>query len=303
MAPLSIPSPSQGVWHLGPVPLRGYALCIIAGIIVAVWMGERRWVARGGRTGDVTEIATWMVPFGILGGRIYHVITTPEPYFGDGGHPLHALYIWQGGLGIWGAIALGGVGAWIGCRRRGIKLPPFADALAPGIVVAQAIGRLGNYVNQELFGRPTDLPWGLEIDQAHRPDGYATIATYHPTFAYELVWDLGVAGLVIWADRRFRLGHGRAFALYVAAYTVGRAWIEALRIDPANDILGLRLNLWTCLVVFLGAVTYFVVSARLRPGRESDARVEPGSADDAAGGTPNDETPNDGTPSDEEVPA
>jgi prolipoprotein diacylglyceryl transferase len=280
MTPFSIPSPSQGVWHLGPVPLRAYALCIIAGIVVAVWLGERRWVARGGRSGDVTEIATWMVPFGILGGRIYHVITSPEPYFGSGGHPLHALYIWQGGLGIWGAIALGGVGAWIGCHRRGIRLPPFADALAPGIAIAQAIGRIGNYVNQELFGRPTDLPWGLKIDQAHRPDGYATVATYHPTFAYELLWDLGVAGLVIWADRRFRLGHGRAFALYVAAYTVGRAWIEALRIDPANDILGLRLNLWTCLVVFLGAVTYFVVSSRLQPGRETVVRGEPTPTDE-----------------------
>jgi prolipoprotein diacylglyceryl transferase len=299
MALLSIPSPEQGVWHLGPVPLRAYALCIIAGIIVAVWMGERRWVARGGRAGDVTEVATWMVPFGILGGRIYHVITTPEPYFGDGGQPLHALYIWEGGLGIWGAIALGGVGAWIGCRRRGIKLPPFADALAPGIAVAQAIGRLGNYFNQELFGRQTDLPWALEIDAAHRPDGYATIATYHPTFLYELLWDLGVAALVIWADRRFKLGHGRAFALYVAAYTVGRAWIEALRIDPANDILGLRLNLWTCLLVFLGAVTYFVVSARRHPGREESVfRTDPVADEDAAG-----ETPSDGTQNDEEVRA
>ncbi len=299
MAPLTIPSPEQGVWHLGPVPLRAYALCIIAGIIVAVWMGERRWVARGGRAGDVTEVATWMVPFGILGGRIYHVLTTPEPYFGTGGQPLHALYIWEGGLGIWGAIAFGGVGAWIGCRRRRIKLPPFADALAPGIAVAQAIGRLGNYFNQELFGRQTDLPWALEIDAAHRPDGYATIATYHPTFLYELLWNLGVAALVIWADRRFRLGHGRAFALYVAAYTVGRAWIEALRIDPANDILGLRLNLWTCLLVFIGAVTYFVVSALLRPGREESLyRTDPAPDDDAA-----DDKPSDGTPSDEEVPA
>jgi len=299
MAPLSIPSPEQGVWHLGPVPLRAYALCIIAGIVVAVWMGERRWVARGGRAGDVTEVATWMVPFGIIGGRIYHVLTTPEPYFGTDGRPLHALYIWEGGLGIWGAIALGGVGAWIGCRRRRIKLPPFADALAPGIAVAQAIGRLGNYFNQELFGRQTDLPWALEIDAAHRPDGYATITTYHPTFLYELLWDLGVAALVIWADRRFRLGHGRAFALYVAAYTVGRAWIEALRIDPANDILGLRLNLWTCLLVFIGAVTYFVVSARLRPGREETLyRTDP-APDEAAAG----DKPVDGTPSDEEVRA
>ena len=184
-------------------------------------------------------------------------------------------------------------------RRRGIKLPPFADALAPGIVIAQAIGRLGNYFNQELFGRSTDLPWALEIDAAHRPDGYATIDTYHPTFLYELLWNLGVAALVIWADRRFKLGHGRAFALYVAAYTVGRAWIEALRIDPANDILGLRLNLWTCLLVFLGAVTYFVVSARLRPGREETVvRTDAGAEPEAAG-----ETPSDGTPSDEEVRA
>ena len=299
MAPFSIPSPEQGVWHLGPVPLRAYALCIIAGIIVAVWMGERRWVARGGRAGDVTEVATWMVPFGILGGRIYHVITTPEPYFGTGGQPLHALYIWEGGLGIWGAIALGGVGAWIGCRRRHIKLPPFADALAPGIVVAQAIGRLGNYFNQELYGRPTDLPWAVEIDRAHRPADLLDQVTYHPAFLYELLWNLGVAALVVWADRRFRLGHGRAFALYVAAYAVGRAWIEALRIDPAHDILGLRLNLWTCLLVFLGAATYFVVSARLRPGREENGyRTDPAPDEDAEG-----ETPGDGTPSDEEVRA
>ena len=274
MIPYSFPSPAEGVWHLGPVPLRAYAMCIIAGIVVAVWLGERRWVARGGRPGDVTEIATWMVPFGIIGGRLYHVLTSPDAYFGDGGRPLHALYIWQGGLGIWGAVALGGVGAWIGCRRRGIPLPAFADALAPGIVLAQAIGRLGNYFNQELFGKPTDLPWALAIDTAHRPAGYAGQATYHPTFLYELLWNVGVAGLVIWADRRFRLGHGRAFALYVAAYTVGRGWIEALRIDPAHKVLGLRLNDWTSLLVFTGAVVYIVVSARLRPGRETPEELE-----------------------------
>ncbi|MGZ4651387.1 MAG: prolipoprotein diacylglyceryl transferase [Kineosporiaceae bacterium] len=277
----SIPSPSQGVWHLGPLPIRAYALCIIAGVIVAVWLGERRWVARGGRPGDVTEIATWMVPFGIVGGRLYHVISSPQAYFGRGGDPVKALYIWQGGLGIWGAVALGGVGAWIGCRRHGILLPPFADALAPGIAVAQALGRFGNYFNQELYGRATSLPWGLEIDPAHRVAGHETQATYHPTFLYESVWDLGVAGLVIWADRRFKLGHGRAFALYVAAYTAGRFWIEGLRIDPANRVLGLRLNEWTSLLVFLGAVTYIVVSARLRPGREAVVRRdEPAAAND-----------------------
>jgi prolipoprotein diacylglyceryl transferase len=263
-----IPSPSQGVWHLGPLPVRAYAFCIIAGVVLAVWLGERRWVARGGRAGDVTEIATWMVPMGILGGRIYHVLTTPQPYFGHGGHPIKALYVWEGGLGIWGAIALGGVGAWIGCRRRGIPLPPFADALAPGIVLAQAVGRFGNYFNQELYGKPTSMWWGLKIDPAHRPDGMEENATYQPTFLFEAIWDVGVAGLVIWADRRFKLGHGRAFALYVAAYTFGRFWIEDLRIDTANHFLGLRLNDWTSIVVLIGAVTYFVLSAQRRPGRE-----------------------------------
>ena len=294
MTPFSIPSPAEGVWHLGPLPLRAYALCIIAGIVLAVWLGERRWVARGGRHGDVTEIATWMVPFGVIGGRIYHVITSPDAYFGDGGTPLHALYIWNGGLGIWGAIAFGGVGAWIGCRRRGIPLPAFADALAPGIVLAQAVGRLGNYFNQELFGKPTDLPWAVAIDVAHRPEGYAGQATYHPTFLYELLWNVGVAALVIWADRRFRLGHGRAFALYVAAYTVGRGWIEALRIDPAHTFLGLRLNDWTSLLVLIGAVTYFVVSARLRPGRETPEELEARRRDTGGPDTGSDPDPDHG---------
>jgi len=271
VTPLFIPSPSQGVWHLGPFPIRGYALCIIAGVVVAIWMGERRWPRRGGRRGQVSDIAIWAVPFGLVGGRLYHVITDPARYFGRGGDPLAALYVWQGGLGIWGAIALGGVGAWIGARRYGVKLPPLADALAPGIVVAQAIGRWGNWFNQELFGKPTTVPWALEIpDVSKRPVGYTQYATFHPTFLYECIWDLGTAGLVIWADRRFRLGHGRAFALYVMAYTAGRGWIEALRIDSveANNVFGLRLNVWTSIVVFIAATTYFVVMGRLRPGRE-----------------------------------
>jgi prolipoprotein diacylglyceryl transferase len=216
-----------------------------------------------------------MIPFGIIGGRIYHVLSSPQAYFGEGGDPVKALYIWQGGLGIWGAITLGGIGAWIGCRRRGIPLPPFADALAPGIALAQAVGRFGNYFNQELYGRATNLPWGLEISPAKRPESSPDQATYHPTFLYEAIWDVGVAGLVVWADRKFRLGHGRAFALYVAAYTAGRFWIEGLRVDPANRVLGLRLNEWTSVLVFLGAVAYIVVSARLRPGRETITRGEP----------------------------
>jgi prolipoprotein diacylglyceryl transferase len=268
---LFIPSPSRGVWHLGPFPIRGYALCIILGVVAAIWLGERRWPARGGVRGQVSDIAIWAVPFGLVGGRLYHVITDPARYFGKGGDPVAALYVWQGGLGIWGAIALGGVGAYIGCRRLGIKLPPLADALAPGIVIAQAIGRWGNWFNQELFGRPTTLPWALKIpDPSKRPAGYTQFETFHPTFLYECIWDLGTAGLVLWADRRFRLGHGRAFAVYVMAYTAGRAWIEYLRIDAveANNVFGLRLNDWTSIVVFLGGLTYFVVAGRRHPGRE-----------------------------------
>lgn len=271
MTPLFIPSPSRGVWHLGPFPVRGYALCIILGVVVAIWLGERRWPARGGVKGQVSDIAIWAVPFGLVGGRLYHVITDPARYFGTGGNPVAVLYIWQGGLGIWGAVALGMVGAWLGCRRYGVKLPPLADALAPAVVIAQAIGRWGNWFNQELFGKPTTLPWGLEIpDRSKRPPGYESYQTFHPTFLYESLWDLGTAGLVIWADRRFRLGHGRAFALYVMAYTAGRGWIEYLRIDTvqANNVLGLRLNVWTSIVVFLAAAAYFVVVGRRRRGRE-----------------------------------
>ncbi len=264
-----LPSPRQGVWYLGPFPIRAYALCILAGIIFAVWFGERRWRERGGKPGMVGDVAIWAVPFGIIGGRIYHVITDHQIYFGPGGRGFVAsLKIWDGGLGIWGAVALGGVGAWIGCRRRGLALPPFADSIAPAIVIAQAMGRWGNWFNQELFGRPTTLPWGLKIDAAHRPPGYANFATFHPTFLYESLWCLGVAAVVIWADRRYNMGHGRVFALYVLLYTIGRGWIESLRIDSAHHIGGLRLNDWTSIVVGVGAVSYLVISARRHPGRE-----------------------------------
>lgn len=269
-----LPSPSTGVLYLGALPLRAYAFCIILGVFVAIWLGNRRWVARGGEKGVIADVAIWAVPFGIVGGRLYHVITSPDAYFGEGGEPIRALYVWEGGLGIWGAIALGGVGAWIGCRRYGISFPAYADTVAPGIALAQAIGRWGNWFNQELYGRPTTLPWGLEIDRANRPDDMLDVATYHPTFLYESLWDVGVAVLVIWAGRRFALGHGRTFALYVAAYTVGRFWIEYLRIDEAQMFLGLRLNNWTSVVVFLGAVTYLVISARRQPGVEDVSRLE-----------------------------
>ncbi|MEU3952514.1 prolipoprotein diacylglyceryl transferase [Streptomyces achromogenes] len=276
-----IPSPSHGVLYLGPIPLRGYAICIIIGVFVAVWFGNKRWIARGGQSGTVADIAVWAVPFGLVGGRLYHVITDYELYFSEGRDWVDAFKVWEGGLGIWGAIALGALGAWIGARRRGVPMPAYADAVAPGIAFAQAIGRWGNWFNQELYGRETHVPWALHITSAEggRVPGY-----YHPTFLYESLWCVGVGLLVIWADRRFKLGHGRAFALYVAAYCVGRGWIEYMRVDDAHHIAGLRLNDWTALLVFLLAVTYIVVVGKKRPGRE--AVVEPALASGGpAGGT------------------
>ncbi|CAL9557956.1 Phosphatidylglycerol--prolipoprotein diacylglyceryl transferase [Streptomyces sp. enrichment culture] len=271
----SIPSPGTSEVHLGPLPLRGYALCIIIGVFVAIWLGGKRWVARGGQPGTVADIAVWAVPFGLVGARLYHVITDYQLYFGEDRDWVNAFKIWDGGIGIWGAIAGGAVGAWIACRRRGIPLPAFADAVAPGIAFAQAIGRWGNWFNQELYGKPTDLPWALEIDNG------IDVGTFHPTFLYESLWCVGVGVLVILADRRFKLGHGRAFALYVAAYTAGRFWTEYLRIDEAHEVLGLRLNNWTSIVVFLAAVAYLVISAKRRPGREEI--VEPRAEEEQAG--------------------
>jgi prolipoprotein diacylglyceryl transferase len=276
-----IPSPSQGVWHIGPVPLRAYALFIIVGIVVALMLGDRRWVARGGRAGVIYDIALWAVPFGLIGGRMYHVITDWRTYFGDDGAGLAgALRIWDGGLGIWGAVALGGVGAWIGCRQKGIPLPAFGDAIAPGIILAQAIGRLGNYFNQELYGRPTTLPWGLEIyerrDAAGALDtlnGASTgqlIEVVHPTFLYELLWNVLVFAALIYLDRRFKIGHGRLFASYVAFYCVGRFWIELMRSDVATHLAGIRVNSFTSTFVLIGAVVYIMVAPK---GREDPASL------------------------------
>ncbi|MCW1957033.1 MAG: prolipoprotein diacylglyceryl transferase, partial [Mycobacterium sp.] len=275
------PSPGQGVWYLGPIPIRAYALCIIAGIIAALVIGDRRWAARGGERGVVYDVALWAVPFGLVGGRLYHLLTDWKTYFGPGGAGIGAaLRIWEGGLGIWGAVFLGGVGAWIACRRRGIPLPAFGDAVAPGIVLAQAIGRLGNYFNQELYGRETTVPWGMEVFyrrdssgvvDVHSLDGVSTgqvAAVVHPTFLYELLWNLLVFVLLIWADRKFRLGHGRLFALYVAAYCVGRFWVELMRDDTATHIAGIRVNVFTATFVFIGAVVYMLLAPK---GRENPA--------------------------------
>jgi prolipoprotein diacylglyceryl transferase len=297
----TIPSPANGVWHIGPFPLRGYALCIILGIVVAIWIGEKRWQARGGTLGEVQDVALWAVPFGLVGARLYHVATDWKKYFGEGGDPIDALYVWHGGLGIWGGVALGALGAWIGARRKGIRFLPMLDVLAPGVLVAQAIGRWGNWFNQELYGRPTDLPWGLEIDQSNWQclvDGqqttgqycstafggpYADGTVFHPTYLYECLWNLAAFALILWLERRYRLGHGRVMAIYVMAYTLGRGWIEYIRVDNVQleDVLGLRFNVWTSIVLFVLAAAYLLWSLRNRPGREESVYVD-GRAPDPA---------------------
>jgi prolipoprotein diacylglyceryl transferase len=277
-----LPAPPGNAFHLGPVPIRAYALCIIAGIGFAVLIAERRFRARGGRRGLIADVATWAIPFGLVGARLYNIVSDPEEYFGPGRDWVNMFRVWHGGLGIWGAVALGALGAYIASRRYGIRFAALADVVAPGLAVAQAIGRWGNYFNQELFGGPSKLPWALYVSPAHRPPGDLAFATYQPTFFYECLWDLGVAAVVIWADRRFRLGRGRAFWLYVACYTVGRGWVEALRIDHANHFLGLRLNDWTSMLVFLIAVVAFV----LRRGPREDSVLVSAQGEEAGGGGP-----------------
>lgn len=280
-----IPSPPQGVWPIGPFPLRAYAICIIVGIIVAIWWGERRWRARGGEPGTVLDVAVFAVPFGLIGGRLYHVATDWQKYFGADGDPMDVLRIYQGGLGIWGAVFLGGVGAWIACRIYRISLPALGDAIAPPILLAQAIGRLGNYFNQELYGRETDVPWGLQIflrfDDAGKLDMMNGVSSgevqkiVHPTFLYELLWNVLVVLLLVWVDRRFRIGHGRLFALYVAGYSFGRFFVELMRDDEATLIAGIRINSFTSALVFLAALAYFLLATK---GRETPAQLQPGAA-------------------------
>jgi prolipoprotein diacylglyceryl transferase len=306
VTPLSIPSPSDGVWDLGPLPIRGYALAIILGIVAAIWLSERRWQARGGRAGEIQDLAIWAVPFGLVGARLYHVATDSGRYFGEGGSPIEALYLWRGGLGVWGAIAMGALGVYLGARRKGIRMRPLADACAPGLLLAQAIGRWGNWFNQELYGRPTDLPWGLEIDERHRVPGYEDVATFHPTFLYECLWNLGGVAVIIWAERRFKLGYARVFALYVMVYTLGRGWIEYLRIDTVelDDVAGLRFNVWTSIVLFVASAAYLVWAGRRHPGQETEVyRPGHGPDGDAVTEVVEDEPAEDDDPADDDEDA
>lgn len=280
LVPLFIPSPSISEFHLGPITIHLYALCILAGIMVAWVFGRRRFVARGGRGEQFENIAAVAVVCGIVGARIYHVLTDSELYFGTGRSPVRALYIWEGGLGIWGGVALGAVGAWLMARRYRLPFGDVADSIAPGLLVAQALGRLGNWFNQELFGRPTTRPWGLEIAPPYRPQGYEQFATFQPTFLYEIIWDLFAFGVLLWLERRFRLGRGRTFAAYIALYTFGRFFVERLRIDSAHTFAGLRLNDYTSIIVFIGAIVALVVLHHRRPG-VLDAPLAPVGVPDA----------------------
>lgn len=298
MISLFIPSPHQGVWHLGPIPLRGYAVMILLGAVVCVLIAERRWQARGGRAGFIQDMTLWVAPFGLVGARLYSLMTDSDRYFDHGRVWWEPFAIWHGGIGIWGFIAGGSLGAWIGCRRAGVRLPVLADVLAPCLLVAQGIGRWGNWFNQELYGRATNLPWGLKIDESHWPVPHDAVAshittvfgtaasqyaTFQPTYLYECLWDLAAAALIFWLDRRFKFGHGRAFALYAMVYTVGRGWIEYLRIDSVqHHVLGLRLNDWTALLVFLAGLTYFVVVGRRHLPREESPYVSDSDADHTA---------------------
>ncbi|MDF2420350.1 prolipoprotein diacylglyceryl transferase [Trueperella pyogenes] len=269
----AIPSPGINGIELGPLTIHFYALFILTGIFVAWQIGDRRYTRWGGPKDVSLDVAVWAVLFGIVGARIYHVITTPDPYWGPHGDPLKALRIWEGGLGIWGGIAAGALGCYIALHRRGLRFAPFADALAPGILVAQAIGRLGNYFNQELFGRPTDLPWGLMIDDAHLPSGYASGTLFHPTFLYEMLWCLAMAVILIAVEKKFRLRGGQTAMMYVIVYVLGRVWIENIRIDTAQIIWGLRLNVWMSIFVFIAAVLVFIVLTRLRQSNLALANI------------------------------
>jgi prolipoprotein diacylglyceryl transferase len=289
----AIPSPTVSVFRIGPLPVHLYALCIVVGIVFALWLTDRRWRARGGGQSEVGDVAGWAVVFGIVGGRLYHVITDPELYFARGKHPLDAFKIWDGGLGIWGAIALGGLGVWIGCRRHGMDFVAFADAASPGVLIAQALGRWGNWFNNELYGRATTLPWKLQIHNLDVVTGKAetqngrpvVLGYYQPTFLYEMLWSLLVALVLLQLDRRRLLGRGQVFALYVMGYTLGRFWIEALREDHANRVLGMRVNSWVSILVFLGGLALFWHQRRAprssaTDGSATDGPVPAGSATD-----------------------
>ncbi|HEX7443342.1 MAG TPA: prolipoprotein diacylglyceryl transferase, partial [Acidimicrobiales bacterium] len=280
----SIPSPGSNQIVLGPLHLRAYGLMIALGVFAAIEISRRRWLARGGDPEDISAIAIWAVPAGLIGARIYHVITDWKTYFPD--DPWGALRIWNGGLGIPGGILVGLLaGVWV-ARRRGMRLPPAMDVVAPAMAVAQAIGRLGNWFNQELFGRPTSLPWGLQISPLHRPIGYEQFATFQPTFLYEALWNLALATFLVLLDRRRVVRPGRIFALYIGGYAVGRFLVESLRSDHASLLLGIRVNIWTSIVTVIGIGLYLALTGLRRREGDSDEPYTDGHRFVPAGAAP-----------------
>ena len=267
----SIPSPDVSSFELGPIRVHFYALFILLGIALAIWVGSRRFKQRGGQAGMILDIALWAVPFGIVGGRIFHVLTHWDYYFYAGADLTKVFAVWEGGLAIFGALVLGSVGAFIGARTAGIKFLAFADAIAPGVLVAQAIGRIGNYFNNELFGLPTTLPWGLEISTANPayPAGLPAGVLFHPTFLYELIWNLMGFAVLIWLDRKLKLRWGQMFAAYLITYSIGRAFIESIRIDPSEIFFGLRTNVWSAIFTIAIGVALFVWSRRRHKEEET----------------------------------
>lgn len=281
----AIPSPSSGAIHIGDLQLRAYGLMIALGAIAAVWLAGRRLEASGaGKRDDMSAIAMWAVPAGVVGARIYHVITDWKSFRGDW---LRAFKIWEGGLGIWGGIALGTVvGLWA-ASRRGISTAAVLRAATPALPLGQAIARWGNWWNQELFGKPTDLPWALKIDEPFRPAIYRDQPTFHPVFLYESLWNALLCVVLIKVDRRYKLRSGRLFALYVAGYTFWRFWLERLRVDPASKIAGLRVNEWVSVVVFAVALGYFFLGPKTvvdgGAAADGDGSGDDGDGDGAGG--------------------
>jgi len=257
----AIPSPADNTLHVGPLDVRFYGLAIVVGIVAGVALARRRWAERGGNPDDISGIALWAVPAGLVGARLYHVATDWPRFVGNWGD---VVAVWKGGLGIPGGILGGVLVGVLVARRRRLPTLDLMDVVAPALPLAQAIGRLGNWFNQELFGRPTSLPWGLRIDAAHRPVGYEGNALFHPTFLYEALWNLALMALLLWFDRRRRLGRGELFVLYVLGYFLGRLWVEALRIDEASRVLGLRVNILVSAVAVIVAGSVFVLLRRRR---------------------------------------
>jgi prolipoprotein diacylglyceryl transferase len=274
----SIPSPDIQYFDLGPLRVHIYALCILVGIALATWITDARLSKRGAERGVVLDIILWAVPLGIIGARFYHVFTHPADYFYDGADLLKVFYIWEGGNAIFGSLLGGAVGAWIGCKQTGIRFWSFADALAPAMLIAQATGRLGNYFNHELFGQPTTLPWGLEIESTNPafPAGLPDGTLFHPMFLYEILWNVLGAIVIVVLERKLYLRWGKAFGVYLIWYGIGRSVFETYRLDSSETFLAIRTNVWAALLAVAVGIAIILIQNRRHPGKELSVYVEGG---------------------------